>query len=366
MLAPLRCTPILKEKVWGGQALREHLHKDVPVGAAIGESWELSAHGEDVSVVAEGPLAGAPLSRLIAQNGLAYLGARAVGDVLPLLYKFIDAAERLSVQVHPTDQQAVANHWDLRGKTECWYIVHALPGTEIIAGFRPGVLPADIEAAVADNTLERLLNRFPIAAGDVLHIPAGTVHAILGGTLLYEVQETSDITLRLYDWGRVGSDGKPRALHVRESLEVLETQYHDRHCVPPLTVDSGTPGVQHRLRAACRYFALEEYLFSRTGRAAVPVRDSFQVLTVVKGDARLVWPEGEMAATLGTTTLIPASCSPVQLAAAPDTVVLVSWVPDLEADIVLPLRAAGIAEEHIVRLGGAFAFNDLVPFANLG
>jgi mannose-6-phosphate isomerase len=360
-LSPLRCTPILKDKVWGGTALLTRLGKPASPDRLVGESWELSAHGQDISVVAEGPLAGQRLSELIAHDGMAYLGSRIRGDTLPLLYKFIDANDRLSVQVHPTDEQAVANQWDLRGKTECWYIVDAKPGAEIIVGFKPGVLPADIEAAVENNSLERLLNRFAVSPGDVLYIPAGTVHAIMDGTLIYEVQETSDITLRLYDWGRT-ENGKPRALHVKESLQVLETGYHEQHRIAPLTVDSGAPGVERRLRAVCRYFALEEYAFSRDGRAALPARDSFQVVTVVSGSAVVESPAGRLDAPLGATVFLPSSSAPIKLAAGRGAALLVSWVPDIESDIVSPLRAAGIAERHIAQLGGDRLHNGILRF----
>lgn len=362
MIPPLTCRPIFKEKIWGGRNLDRILNKHIPPDAPIGESWELSGHGDDISVVAEGPRAGTPVAALVEQEGGSVLGARTPEAMLPLLYKFIDAEQRLSVQVHPDDRQAREHGWDQRGKTECWYIVHARPGARIIVGVKEGVTLRDIDEGIRANRLGDLLNELPIAAGDVLFIPAGTVHAIMEGTLLYEVQETSDITLRLYDWGRVGMDGKPRDLHVAESLEVIDPRYHTCHKVPGLRVDEPAPGVERVLRAVCRYFALEELTLTAGARATVATADSFQVLTCVGGQGAVATREYERPLELGETLLVPADCEAVTLTSDTGMRVLRSWVPDIAADIVQPALARGVDKDAIASLGGDPAHSDIRPY----
>jgi mannose-6-phosphate isomerase len=356
---PLAFSPVYKDKIWGGRTL-ERLGKVLPPDAAIGESWELSGYGKDSTPVADGPWAGSMVADLLAGNREAILGSRITGDLFPLLYKFIDANDNLSIQVHPTDDQAKTYGWDRAGKTECWYIVGARPKAQIIAGFRPGVTLPAIEAAVRDNTLPALLNFVPIESGDMLFIPAGTVHAILEGTLLYEVQETSDITLRLYDWGRLDAAGNPRDLHVAESMLVLDTEAHDRHKIVPVALRE-TGGSLHRLRVACRYFAVEEYLLQPQGRSTVPHRNSFQVLTVMAGTVELITSAGERTVKTGETVLLASSLASIEIDTVTSAHALVSWVPDIASEVIAPLRASGRSVDEIAGLGGFAKYNDILP-----
>jgi len=361
MIPPLAFENVYKEKVWGGQMLRTRLGKSIPEDASIGESWELSGYGGDQSRVRGGAFDGVSVAEIAAKHHDTLLGPAIEGDALPLLYKFIDASEKLSVQVHPSDEQAREYGWDERGKTECWYVVDADPGARMVVGFKPDVKREEIERAVRENTLEPLLNDIDIAAGDVLFVPAGIVHAILGGTLLYEVQESSDATLRLYDWGRMGIDGKPRPLHVEESLRVLELEPH-AHCkIPPLPLDTGAPGVSCALRTACRYFALQEYAFQADSPIELTPRQSFQVITVVEGDATISTSSGSCALELGNTVLLPAEAKSATLAAGSGARVLLSWVPDLVADVIEPARQSGAEDSAIAALGGHARHNDLLP-----
>ncbi len=362
MIGPLACRPIFKEKVWGGRNLHSVLNKNIPPDSPIGESWELSGHGEDISVVSEGPHAGTTIASLAEQKGRSMLGARTPEPVLPLLYKFIDAEQRLSVQVHPDDRQAREHNWDRRGKTECWYVVHARPDARIIVGVKQGVTLRDIDEGIRDDRLGDLLNEMPISSGDVLFIPAGTVHAIMEGTLLYEVQETSDITLRLYDWGRLGMDGKPRALHVAESLEVIAPRYHTHHKISGVPLAGRAPGVGRALRAVCRYFALEELTLSAGARVDAPAADSFQVLTCIDGHGAVSAREYERTLELGETLLVPAECESVTIASDIGMRILRSWVPDIAADIVQPALAEGADKDALAALGGDPAHSDIRPY----
>jgi mannose-6-phosphate isomerase len=213
----LRFEPIYQERVWGGRALAAAFGRALPVGRAIGESWEIVDRPEAQAVVCGGPYAGATLRKLIAIHGGEVMGPRWPAErPFPILVKWLDCRERLSLQVHPPADKAPA----LGGepKTENWFIAEASPGASLIVGLRQGVTRAGFERALADGTLETCVNRFPVAAGDSILVRSGTVHAIGAGNLILEIQQNSDTTYRVYDWGRAGLDGKPRQLHLREAL----------------------------------------------------------------------------------------------------------------------------------------------------
>lgn len=231
MLYPLKFAPLMKEVVWGGERLAQ-AGKVVPKGknaARIGESWEISGLEGDESVVEEGPLAENTLSELIE----VYMG-ELVGDGVynkyglefPVLLKFIDTRERLSVQVHPTDDFAQQMH-SARGKTEMWYIIDAEPEGAIYLDFARTLSEEEYDRAVEEGTIERYLKKRLVHKGEAFLVPAGTVHSIGGGVLLAEVQETSDITYRIYDWNRVDSLGHPRELHTALAAEVVSLVPHE-------------------------------------------------------------------------------------------------------------------------------------------
>jgi mannose-6-phosphate isomerase len=219
---PLTFAPILKATTWGGRRLETTLGKRLPPGERVGESWEVSDWPGDVSVVAGGPLAGRSLHELLEADATALLGRpqrAADGGRFPLLAKFIDAAEDLSVQVHPSDATEARLGPSARAKTECWYVVAAAPGAAVFLGARPGVTREAFASAIRSEDRARILetlNRIEVKAGDFIHVPGGTVHAIGAGTLLAEISQTSDTTLRLFDWNR-----RPRRpMHVEEGLAI--------------------------------------------------------------------------------------------------------------------------------------------------
>lgn len=217
---PLRFHRRLYPKVWGAHRLATLLPGSIPGADTIGESWELSDHPGDESVVGNGPLAGVSLRRLMEAHADALVGdaVLARGDRFPLLVKFLDADDRLSVQVHPDDAAAALLGERDGGKHEAWYVMHAEPGATLWVGVRPGITADDLRRARAPADFERLLVPLQAATGDVIAIPAGTIHAIGPGYTLCEVQQTSDLTYRVYDWGRPASTARP--LHPRESLAV--------------------------------------------------------------------------------------------------------------------------------------------------
>jgi mannose-6-phosphate isomerase len=276
------------------------------------------------------------------------------------LYKFIDASQKLSVQVHPSDEQARRMGVGTRGKTECWYVVDAAPGAIIVVGFKEPSTREKIAQAVASGTLDTLLNCISVAPGDVLFVPAGTVHAICENTLIYEVQQTSDVTYRLFDWNRLEADGKPRALHVAESLDVLDYNAHDKHRLPPVKIEDFIHG-EHLVRVVCRYFALEEYRVRHAAEFKLPVRTSFQAVTILSGSVTVSINKNEIQLHRGESALLPASDTSVLCRADAGAHLLVSWVPDIESDIIQPLREKGIADQVIALLGGCSLTNDIMP-----
>ncbi|WP_435019385.1 type I phosphomannose isomerase catalytic subunit [Tundrisphaera sp. TA3] len=302
-LHPLRFEPIYKRLIWGGRRLSTVLHKSIGEGSEYAESWEISDHRTDVSRVVEGPLAGTSLRDLIREHGENLFG-KAIGsrDQFPLLVKFIDAQQDLSVQVHPDDVggRRLAND---NGKTETWVILHAEPGSRIYAGLRPGVTRERMAAALADGTVEELLHSFPARAGDCILIPAGTVHAIGAGVVLAEVQQMSDATFRLYDWGRVGPDGKPRPLHVAEALESID---FDAGPVSPLVpVPEPIVGGVREPLSRSSYFALERLRLD--GPTTIGLTDRFTILVGLDGEAEICSDDLSVRLELGQTVLLPAS-----------------------------------------------------------
>jgi len=221
MIGPLVFQPLYQKRVWGGRALAPAFGRELPAGARIGESWEIVDRPHEQSVVARGRHAGRTLHDLLEQNGAAIMGpAWPGGRPFPVLVKWLDCQDRLSLQVHPPADVAA----ELGGepKTENWYIANAEPRASLIVGLKRGVTREAFERALADNSLEPLVHRLPVQAGDSMFVRSGRIHAIDGGNLILEIQQNSDTTYRVYDWGRMGDDGRPRQLHVRESIRCID------------------------------------------------------------------------------------------------------------------------------------------------
>ncbi len=341
---PLLLEPHYDRKIWGGRRLETVLGKSLPGPGPIGESLE---SGDDARVT-NGRLAGQTLRDLVENEGPGLLGTRgldASGSFrdFPLLVKFIDAADVLSLQVHPDDEGAQG--FGKRGKTEAWYIVAAEPGSTLITGLTRPVQSADVRASIEDGSFERLLERCTVSGGESLLVPAGTMHAICEGVLLYEVQQNCDITFRLYDWGRVDDEGNPRELHLDQALEVLRP---DRHAVPvqPLGRDDW-----REVLIACRYFALERWRIRGTQPVDGTGGATFRLLSCIAGRVRIAggdWQQVDVA--LGQTVLLPADLPDAEVDG--DGTLLCSYIPDLRQDVVRPLLDGGHAPEQIAGLAG--------------
>jgi mannose-6-phosphate isomerase len=340
---PMLLAPRFDPKIWGGRRLETILGKPLPDDYRFGESLE--SDGE--SRILNGILAGNSISDLMRVDAQSILGTRGIaasGDFgdFPLLAKFIDASDILSVQVHPNDEEAAPI--GKRGKTEAWHIIAADDDSTLITGLKPGVSIGDIAQAINEVTLDELVIKQLVTAGDTLIIPAGTIHAIGPGILLYEIQQASDVTYRMYDWGRVDSTGNPRQLHVSESLEVLKPDLRaDR--VAPLPFAPG-----RTMLAACRYFALERWDLPIHPATVTGDGGSFKLISSIAGAVRITIDDIHVDLPVGQTALIPASAP--ALTVAGDATLLVAYVPDISADIFRPLTEAGHDEEDIARLAG--------------
>ena len=350
---PLRLAPVIKDKIWGGRNLATMLGKGLPPDTPIGETWE----AWEGCRVENGRWQGMTLAAAIDRDPAGVLGGATPGRRLPLLFKFIDAQDDLSVQVHPDDAQARVMEDYSFGKTEAWYILHAAPGARLILGFSRDVSPEEVAARVRDNGLVRLMTEVPVEPGDSLFVPAGTVHAIGRGIVLAEIQEDSDITYRLYDWGRQVAG---RALHIDQSLRVLNYSRMARQKIVPLVIRHSY-GEQY-YRVACRYFALEE-LVVRDRSEPLATGGRFQILTTIQGEADLLYGpdlQSVVAASLGQTFLLPAGLGSYAVLPRPECRMLRMYVPDLAQDVIWPLLAAGHNRRDIERLGGSVAeHNDL-------
>ena len=221
MLYPFTFQPIFKERVWGGRELERLYHKPLPPGVPIGESWEISDRPGDVSVIENGIHAGKDLRWLMQNHAADLLGrARAEGERFPLLIKILDAQDRLSLQVHPPPAKAA----ELGGqpKTELWYVAKAVPGAELYVGLKRGVTRAEFEQRITAGAVAECFHRVSVRLGDAMFLPSGRVHALGAGLVIFEIQQNSDTTYRVFDWDRLGLDGRPRELHVAQSLASLQ------------------------------------------------------------------------------------------------------------------------------------------------
>ncbi len=304
-LYPLRFEPIFKSMLWGGRRLPDFLRRPHSSDDPIGEAWVLSDVDGHPSRVADGPLAGATLRELLQTDAGRILGsATAVNGRFPLLCKFIDARHELSVQVHPNDEQAVRKCPGANGKTEAWIVLDAHPErSRIYAGFRQGVTAGDFRAALQSRTTPETLHSFTPSPGDCVFLEAGTVHAIGADILLFEVQQTCDITYRLYDWDRVDAKtGRPRDLHIDDGLECADFARGPCHPVKPEVVHNN--GVRREGMVKSPYFSLERHF----GPVPFPVGSEGQcrIVVCVGGSGDLESKGKHHAIATGDVMLLPA------------------------------------------------------------
>lgn len=273
----LRFHPLYQPRVWGGRSLETTLGRQLPPGEPIGESWEVVDRSEAQSVVDGGALAGQSLRSLLESHAADIMGPGwPARKPFPILVKWLDCRERLSLQVHPP--AAIATELGGEPKTENWYIAHTAPGAELIVGLKRGVTREQFERAIAQNTLEKCVHRFRVATGDSILVHSGQVHAIDAGNLILEIQQNSDTTYRVYDWGRVGLDGQPRQLHVSQSLRSIDWDDFE----PAPTRSAPTSGVI----AECAEFRIRRCVLGMGERVHLRAGEQPRLVSVVSGSVR--------------------------------------------------------------------------------
>ena len=295
-MKPIKVKPAFKDYIWGGEKLRTVYGKKTDL-SPLAESWELSCHPDGPSIILGGEHDGKTLDSYIRENP-SCLGNGYDSNELPILIKLIDAQDNLSVQVHPNDEQAKV--WENQnGKTEMWYVVQADEGAMMTCGMKQDTSKEDFEKAILDNTVGQLLNTVPSKAGDVFFVEAGTVHAIGKGNVIAEIQQNSNVTYRLYDYGRVGKDGKTRELHIEKGVKASNCNATEPRKIP--TCSDGT-----RLLGSCRYFATKEISVSGSTKLVADEK-SYHALVVVSGSAKLETPDYCEEIVTGETVFIPAN-----------------------------------------------------------
>jgi mannose-6-phosphate isomerase len=325
---PLRLHASLHETIWGGRRLERDGWKQLPPGnIAIGESWET----EISNVIQNGPYAGKTLGTLVEELRVPLLGEQSCAifsQRFPLLAKFIDANADLSVQVHPKDSYAARHEGGKLGKTEFWYILTAEPEASIVYGFKNPTDRAEVAEAIQNVTLDRLLHKERVQAGDIIYVPAGTVHAIGSGVMLYELQEYSDITYRMYDYGRLSTSGKPRELHIERSLDVAHYEVPRQIKMNPISL-ANTHGYEDRCLIACRYFLTRELQLKEHVVIEDTTKSSCIIISCLGENAQIFYGDNlqnSESISRGETLVLPAALGHYRLVG--NGTLLWSYVPE--------------------------------------
>ncbi len=329
-LYPLTFTPALRDYIWGGRNLEKLYGRRLPPGPSA-ESWEISGHPNAPTAVDAGPLAGQSLPAVLEAYQADLVGTRGGWALergkFPLLIKLLDAEKRLSVQVHPTDDFALAHENGELGKTEMWFILQARPGAQLILGLRPNITPAAFRQAIADNALEACLHHLPVQAGDAVFLPSGTVHAMLEGIVAAEIQQNSDTTYRVYDWGRVGSDGQPRPLHVEKALAVINFQQVEPGPWRPVRVAVEKRVTRYEISRS-EYFVVEKVTLPSgevyEGRTQ---GETLEIWGTVQGEGELTWAGAPVSLPTIRFCLVPACLGDFAVHALSLTTMLRVYLP---------------------------------------
>ena len=338
---PLKLKSAYKDYIWGGDKLRTKYGKNTDT-TPLAESWELSCHKDGLCTIDGGAYDGKTLESYVKENK-GCLGTLCKSDELPILIKLIDACDNLSVQVHPNDEQA--KEWENQnGKTEMWYVVEADNGAKMTCGMKQDALKEELEKAIKNNTVEALLNTVPSKKGDVFFVEAGTVHAIGKGNVIAEIQQNSNVTYRLYDYGRIGKDGKPRELHIEKGVKASICKKSEPRKIP--LCSDGT-----RLLGSCEYFAVKEIMLSGN-RTLYADEKSYHALVVVDGEMELLTENYAKKIKTGETVFIPASLGEYTLSGKA-TILLTTNQPNYYVGIDLGGTniAAAVVDEYGVIYG---------------
>ncbi len=321
---PLKFRPILKSLVWGGEKIAPFKHIET-TQHNIGESWELSGVQGNESVVANGEYAGRTISELVAQFKDRLIGKRnyaRTGNEFPLLIKFIDAKQDLSIQVHPNDELAARRHNGSKGKTEMWYVVGADRGAHLMSGLSREITPEEYAARVEGHTITDVLRDYAVSPGDVFFLPAGRIHSIGAGSFIAEIQQTSDITYRIYDFGRLGLDGKPRELHTALAKDAI-----DYTVLPDYRTAYTREKNKECLLVDCKYFTTSLLDIDRPFAKDIAALGSFLILICTAGNATVKDAGGHTESIRrGETILIPADTAGIEIMPEESAVLLTTYI----------------------------------------
>ena len=312
MLYPFVFQPIFKDRIWGGRELERLYAKPIPVSTPIGESWEISDRPGDASVITNGPLAGQDLRWLMENHAAEILGGArpAAAGRFPILCKILDAREKLSLQVHPPAGKAA----ELKGepKTEMWYIADAAPGASLYVGLKEGVTRAEFETKIADGTVADCFHRIPVSAGDTMFLPSGRVHAIGDGLVIFEIQQNSDTTYRVFDWNRLGLDGQPRELHIAQSLASIDfADFAPGLVATPFVTQAG---LGKRALVTDPLFNVEAWQLSAGSKGDLKLK-KLQIIAVTTGTVEIKSGTSSVHLKAGQFALIPASLAQTEIIA---------------------------------------------------
>jgi mannose-6-phosphate isomerase len=319
VLYPLTFQPVFKERVWGGRELERLYGKKLPPGAVIGESWEISDRPGDASVITNGPLAGKNLRWLMTHHASEILGGAkpAADGRFPLLCKILDARDKLSLQVHPPASKAA----ELKGepKTEMWFIADAAPDASLYVGLKRGVTRAEFEKKIQDGSVADCFHRIPVRAGGTMFLPSGRVHAIGDGLVIFEIQQNSDTTYRVFDWNRVGLDGQPRELHIAQSLASIDFNDFEPRLVETKFVADGK--TQKRALVNDLLFNVETWKLNSSANNLLKSK-KLQIVAVTSGEIEIKSGSTTVNLSAGQFSLIPANLERTEILAKSDVTLL--------------------------------------------
>lgn len=322
-LYPLKFEPLLKTIIWGGDEICKFKHL-TPEQEGIGESWEISGVEGNVSVVSNGQLKGTPLDELIGEYKDKLVGKNIYekfGSKFPLLIKFIDARDNLSIQVHPNDELAKKRHNSF-GKTEMWYVINARPGAFLYSGFSRQMTPEMYVKSVADNTFTNSLAKHEVKSGDVFFLPAGRVHAIGAGTFVAEIQQTSDITYRIYDYNRKDANGKTRELHTELAKDAIDYKQYETYQTTYIPNKNKLVELER-----CQYFTTDLLELDKPFRRDCSANDTFIIYICMGGGCEIKDNKGnEVTLKQGETILIPADTESIDIQPQPKVLLLETYV----------------------------------------
>jgi mannose-6-phosphate isomerase len=338
---PLVLRPVFKDYIWGGTRLNL-LGKNTD-GQKLAESWEASCHSEGMSTIGNGPYKNKTLEEVIEKTGAELIGTKLVDKEFPILLKFLDTSEKLSIQVHPTDEKAKELENQEYGKTEMWYIISAEPEAYIYYGLKENVTQDMLRQAVENGAVEGLLNKVEVEAGDVINLLAGTVHALGSGITAVEVQQNSNLTYRLFDYNRHDASGRPRLLHIEKAIQAIDFSKTEQKKHQGINIKIND-NVTRKILAANQYFAVELWDV-KDSLIEESDEEGFFIYSIIKGNAKIDYAQGEINLNQGETVFIPAGLDNYIFKGQFQAIK--AYVPDLEKDIYKPLERQGVSRESI-------------------